>query len=167
MKNVPILQFLSIFCDFWLYFASDAKIKVYKRNLWSRSFFGMKVHYIRSVYSKYPFEFPSKSIFEIFFSTANIICMIITDIPLKKRNFWKNAPRGLIFSSNHPLHAQMIWWKNQQNPPTKSKVTFFLTANFWPFFVFFKKFSLIFSIGKIITSIFCIFLFRIEFYTKN
>ena len=51
LKNVPILQFLSIFFyDFWLYFASDAKIKVYKRNLWSRWFFGMKVHFILRVY---------------------------------------------------------------------------------------------------------------------
>ena len=33
LKNVPILQFLSIFYGFWLYFAFDAKIKVYKRNL--------------------------------------------------------------------------------------------------------------------------------------
>ena len=49
--------------------------------------FDMKVHYIRSVYSKYPFEILSRSIFEIFFSTSNIICMIITDIPLKKCNF--------------------------------------------------------------------------------
>ena len=125
MKNVPILQFLSIFYDFWLYFAFDAKIKVYKRNLQSRWFFGMKVDYIRSVYSKYLFEILSKSIFENFFPTADNICMIITDIPLKKRNFWKKAPRGLNFSSNHPLHAQMFWWKNQQNPCTKSKITFF------------------------------------------
>ena len=83
LKNVPILKFLSIFYDFWLYFAFDAKIKVYKRYLWFRWFFGMKVHYIRSVYSKYLFENLSKSIFEFFFSTADIICMIITDIPLK------------------------------------------------------------------------------------
>ena len=32
LKNVSILQFLSIFYDFWLYFEFDAKIKVYKKN---------------------------------------------------------------------------------------------------------------------------------------
>ena len=85
------------------------------------------------------FEILSKSIFGIFFSTADSICMIITDIPLKKRNFWKNAPRGLNFSSNHPLHAQMILWKNQQNPLTKWKITFFLTENFWSFFCHFQE----------------------------
>ena len=57
------------FYDLWLYFAFDAKIKVYKRNLWSRWFFGMKVHYIRSVYSKY--------LFEIFFQLFTIFGYIL------------------------------------------------------------------------------------------
>ena len=174
MKNLSILQFLSIFYDFRLYFDIDAKNKVYKRNLLSRWFLCMKVlfyiifcnilYYIRNVYSKYPFEILSKSVLKKNCLTADNICIIITNIPLKKVTSEK-MPLGVWIS--HQIHAQMIWWKNQQNPSTKSKVTFYLTANFWSDFAIFKKFSLIFSMGKFITSFFCIFLFRIEFYTKN
>ena len=66
-KMYQFYNFCQFFYDIWLYFAFDAKIKVYKRNLWSRWFFGMKVHCIRSVYSKYLFEISSKSIFDFFF----------------------------------------------------------------------------------------------------
>ena len=125
MKKVPILQFLLNFCDFGPIFNFDAKIQVYKMNLWSRWFFGMKVHCIRSVYNQYQLGILTKSSFEKNSSVANMICMINTDIPLKKRNFWKNVPKVLNFSSNDTLHALMIWWKNQQNPSTKSRVTFF------------------------------------------
>ena len=33
LKNAPILQFLSNFSDFWLYFDFEAKMKVYNINL--------------------------------------------------------------------------------------------------------------------------------------
>ena len=44
-KTHPFYNFCQFFYDFWLYFDFDAKIKVYKRNLWSRWFFGMKAHW--------------------------------------------------------------------------------------------------------------------------
>ena len=79
-KNDPFTIFVNFFYDFLLYSDFDAKIKVCNRNLWSRWFFGMKVHYIRSVYNKYHFEILSKSSFEKKSLTADILCMVISNI---------------------------------------------------------------------------------------
>ena len=77
-------------------------------------------------------------------------------------------PRG--FWISHQMMPSMPWWfdeKISKIHPQNQKLRFFFTSNFWPIFAIFEKFSLIFSMGKFLTSIFCIFLTRILFYTKN
>ena len=100
-----------IFLRFCLYFAFDAKIKVYKRNLWSRWFFGMKEHYIRSVYCKYPFEILSKSIFEFFFDSRHHLHDNYRH-PVKKNVTSEKMPLGVWIS--HQIISSMSRWFDEK-----------------------------------------------------
>ena len=75
----------------------------------------------------------------------------------------------LRFWISHQMIPSMPWWYDEKISkihPQNQKLRFF-NGKFLVGFRDFQEVSLIFSIGKFLTSIFCIFLSRIELYTKN
>ena len=83
-KMYPFYNFCQFFTIFGYILHLTQKLRCTKEIYDLDDSLAWKKHYIRSLYSKYLFEILSKSIFENNYSIADIICMIITEIPLKK-----------------------------------------------------------------------------------
>ena len=137
----PFYNFCQFFTIFGYIFPLTQKLRCTKEIYDLDDSFAWKCIIIRSVYSNYPFEILSKSIFEIFFSTADNICMIITDIPLKKNVTSEKMPLGVWIS--HQIISSMPRWfdeKISKIPSQNQKLHFFLRQTFGRFLRFLRNF---------------------------